>query len=436
MSDFAALLIPTLFWGSIQLAVFGGVLLLHERTLNAVFSPAIFCTLIVFIFIVSIFPETIFHDPRELYLFGGDRFWEASFWIEITSICWLSGFLIFTLATFYSIVRNHNSLVRIPMLIRPALLELVERLKSRLKLWVPVTLYESSSVSSPMLYGWVRPRIFLPLEGGEDAGDNVEFILAHECMHIRRRDIFWQWVVLGTALVFWFHPFSWLLLRRFKESRELACDDSVLKFFDFDSGDYASALLSEARRAKHTQSERPFPVYAGIIEKSSQIQTRVQHIMNPKSPYPFRHFITGATACAILVTSLFITQLRSAPSPGFSESERTKIEEQAEAILKAIWNKRDAIEGYEYASSYYKSSVSLEQYRAAMESPQISMINITSRKLTDISELTGPEAVEGMKNAQLSYKTMIEGTDVKLNESLFLVLEDGKWLMSGHWIRP
>jgi len=71
-----------------------------------------------------------------------------------------------------------------------------------------------------------------------------------------------------------------------------------------------------------------------------------------------------------------------------------------------------------------------------MTSPQLASITIKSRKLVEVTEYNGEQAVEGGKNAHLIFQTEIEGAPMKFNENLFLILEEGKWLMTGHWIKP
>jgi hypothetical protein len=71
-----------------------------------------------------------------------------------------------------------------------------------------------------------------------------------------------------------------------------------------------------------------------------------------------------------------------------------------------------------------------------MTSQQITSITIKSRELVELAEYDGEQAVEGGKNVHLIYQTEIEGASMKFNENLFLINEDGKWLMTGHWIKP
>jgi beta-lactamase regulating signal transducer with metallopeptidase domain len=103
-------------------------------------------------------------------------------------------------------------------------------------------IYRSNTVLSPSVYGIIKPKIILP--AGIPAAD-LDFILQHESIHIRRRDNLWRVAAILTACVHWFNPFSWIFLKCFFADMELACDAGVLKNLSADKKKaYASAVLS------------------------------------------------------------------------------------------------------------------------------------------------------------------------------------------------
>lgn len=101
--------------------------------------------------------------------------------------------------------------------------------------------YLSPKVTSPAVYGVLRPRILLPESYGEQ---ELRYILAHEAAHIRRGDNLWRILALLTAAVHWFNPFSWIFLKHFLAEVELACDEEALKTLgEGEKKAYAAALL-------------------------------------------------------------------------------------------------------------------------------------------------------------------------------------------------
>ncbi|HAS74261.1 MAG TPA: peptidase M56 BlaR1 [Clostridiales bacterium UBA8960] len=100
----------------------------------------------------------------------------------------------------------------------------------------------SAKVSAPAVYGIIKPRIILP---DWIPHSELPFILAHEQVHILRRDNLWRVVAVLTLCVHWFNPLCWFFLKWFFTDMELACDAKVLKTMGEDKAkDYASALLS------------------------------------------------------------------------------------------------------------------------------------------------------------------------------------------------
>ncbi len=107
-------------------------------------------------------------------------------------------------------------------------------------------LYISECVSGPMVCGILRPRILLP-QGWE--GRDLELILAHERIHIRRLDNLWRLMGLVAACVHWFNPLIWLFLKCFISDMELSCDEAVLRKLSAEQRtDYARTLLGSAQR--------------------------------------------------------------------------------------------------------------------------------------------------------------------------------------------
>ena len=76
----------------------------------------------------------------------------------------------------------------------------------------PVALYVTSGTASPAAMGFFRRRIFLP---EEDCGEEqLRFVLRHELVHLKRRDLWFQLLLCTARGVHWFNPLVWLLARQ------------------------------------------------------------------------------------------------------------------------------------------------------------------------------------------------------------------------------
>jgi beta-lactamase regulating signal transducer with metallopeptidase domain len=125
------------------------------------------------------------------------------------------------------------------------------RLKERLGVLYPVRLVCSASAGVPMVIGWLKPAVILP--AGLITGlspEQLEAILAHELIHIRRHDYLVNLLQNVVETLLFYHPAVAWVSKRIRVEREHCCDDAALLV----SGgvlDYARALaaLAELRRS-------------------------------------------------------------------------------------------------------------------------------------------------------------------------------------------
>jgi beta-lactamase regulating signal transducer with metallopeptidase domain len=115
----------------------------------------------------------------------------------------------------------------------------------------PVRTWLSSLIDVPLTLGFLKPVILLPAAMiSQLTPHQVEAILLHELGHIRRKDYLLHLLVTVLEGLFFFNPFSRLLIRELKREREHCCDDLVLQF-KYNPRAYISALLALAARQQH-----------------------------------------------------------------------------------------------------------------------------------------------------------------------------------------
>lgn len=150
-----------------------------------------------------------------------------------------------------------------------AMLSLYLATKADLKKARPLqgNIYIADGIPSPAVTGIFRQRILLPRE--YDAQD-LRFILMHENAHIKRKDNLRRIVAIATACVHWFNPLSWLFLKSFLESLELACDEAVLRRCgEKEKKAYAGTLLRCAESRSLCAS-----AFGG-----AKVRVRIEHIL-------------------------------------------------------------------------------------------------------------------------------------------------------------
>ena len=128
-----------------------------------------------------------------------------------------------------------------------------ERMASRLGVRVAVHVVESTLVDVPSAVGWLRPVILLPIAAlGNLTPSQVEAILAHELIHIRRHDYLVNVAQAVAETFLFFHPGVWWVSRQIRLEREHCCDDVAVQVCG-DPLHYATALAElEAWRSRGT----------------------------------------------------------------------------------------------------------------------------------------------------------------------------------------
>ena len=131
-------------------------------------------------------------------------------------------------------------------------------------------IYLSDVISSPAVYGILKPKIILPARYKDK---EIEFIVLHENTHIRCFDNLWRIVAILVVSVHWFNPFCWIFLKTFLSDIELSCDERVLtKIGQEHAKDYASSLLESRQNTNEFIS-----AFGG-----AKIRTRIENILSFK----------------------------------------------------------------------------------------------------------------------------------------------------------
>lgn len=121
--------------------------------------------------------------------------------------------------------------------------DVLRQARVRLKEKREVDLVVSPLCVEPGVWGVCNPVIVLP-EGVADGLSNgeLEAVLMHELVHVRRRDNLIAAFQIIVRSVLWFFPVVWLVDRQLLLERERACDEEVLLHTDA-SKDYLSSLM-------------------------------------------------------------------------------------------------------------------------------------------------------------------------------------------------
>ena len=157
------------------------------------------------------------------------------------------------------------------------ILEILEECRSEIGLRTIIALVPSEKVNTPILLGFIRPRLLIPKSITKElTREELRYIFLHELAHVKRHDIALGWLTALLQVLHWFNPLIWLAFHRMRSNRELACDALVLsRTQDEGTQNYGKAIVS---LLEHFSIPQPLPGLAGILESKSQLKRRIAMI--------------------------------------------------------------------------------------------------------------------------------------------------------------
>lgn len=206
---------------------------------------------------------------------------------------WIVGMIPMTL---YFVV-NHAKFLRhvsdsIP--VEGDILELINKYQSKLKRKIQIR--QSQKVVSPLTYGVIKPVILIPKTLNLSQLSQLEYVLAHEYIHVKRFDCFIKIMAAVVLCVHWFNPLVWIMYVLLHRDIELACDEKVLELFGEQAkSTYALTLIHFAEKQNQFS-----PVYSSF-SKHSGIEERIK-MMAIKSKKSW----VGASLAVLLVSGTMV----------------------------------------------------------------------------------------------------------------------------------
>lgn len=115
----------------------------------------------------------------------------------------------------------------------------------KLKVTRAVKLLRSNLVETPIVVGWFKPLILVPASVFLQINPKeLETIIAHELVHIRRYDCLVNFAQSAVEVLFFYHPCAWWISKIIRGEREFAADEAVIESFGASRLIYASALAN------------------------------------------------------------------------------------------------------------------------------------------------------------------------------------------------
>lgn len=151
-------------------------------------------------------------------------------------------------------------------------------------------------VRSPFILGIFRPGIYLPSDIGQE---QMDYVLAHEQAHLKRKDHIWKALGYLLLAVYWFNPLVWAAYILLCRDIEAACDEKVIRNLDIGARKaYSRALLSCSLQRRMVMV---YPLAFGEVG----VKERVRSVLRYKKPGLW--VATAAIVACAVVAVCFLT---------------------------------------------------------------------------------------------------------------------------------
>jgi len=204
-------------------------------------------------------------------------------WVFAGSIVWICGLAILLGYAMFSFLRIHR------------------KMEEGIRLGDNV--YLCDIVRSPFVLGLIRPRIYLPSDM-EDV--YLEYVLAHERAHLKRRDHWWKALGYVLLAVYWFNPLVWAAYILLCRDIELACDEKAVRDLNMAGRKAYSRALTACSMKR--QMVMVCPLAFGEVG----VKERVKTVLNYRKPALW--LIAAALVVCAVAAVCFLTDPKTTDS--------------------------------------------------------------------------------------------------------------------------
>ena len=118
---------------------------------------------------------------------------------------------------------------------------------------ITIRIFVHDRIRSPLVFGIIRQKIAIPKSLLQLEQTQMQYVLTHEMVHIRRHDNLWKLLSAAAVCIHWFNPAVWLMYMLSARDLELSCDEQVLSVHGSRGRqEYAMTLLTLAQNQMGT----------------------------------------------------------------------------------------------------------------------------------------------------------------------------------------
>ncbi len=203
----------------------------------------------------------------------------------------------------------------------------------------PVGLFVCPCISTPMATGLFRPKILLP--GLDFDADELHYILVHELVHLKRRDLLYKALTLLTTAVHWFNPIVHQAGRAIDLLCEMSCDGEVVRATGADERlSYSETIIGVVKRQARVKSALSTSFYGG----KKGMKLRISSIMDMGRKKAGLALVLAAFILSVGTGFAFAATVAVEPPPAVGPYDIREILVNLESP-GALFSQHDKVEG-------------------------------------------------------------------------------------------
>lgn len=158
-------------------------------------------------------------------------------------------------------------------------------------------IWQSDAVSSPLVYGVIKPKIYVPfnMEPGK-----MQYVILHEKEHIRRGDHVWKLLAHFILILNWYNPLIWIAYKKFSDDMEMACDERVARGLNDEERKCYALTLMDCSTSRYVSLGKS--LYFG----KENIKERIINIVNYRATNKIVAYISAVLIIIIAVGLLTV----------------------------------------------------------------------------------------------------------------------------------
>ncbi len=195
--------------------------------------------------------------------------------LDIAALIWLSACLVYIFINIIIYFNYKNRIFRKGTIVKDtAVLQQLILCKHELGIRHTVLIMEYAGAACPMILGFLKPVLVLP--EGCYGKEEMFFILKHELVHVKRKDLMVKLLLMAACALHWFNPLIRVMRKEAEVDMELACDERVVQGADPGMRRaYTETLLSTL----HKGCEKNTMLSTGFYGGKKIMKKRFRHIL-------------------------------------------------------------------------------------------------------------------------------------------------------------